>query len=1026
MVGLVVRASLQFRYLVVMVGAVLLAVGGHLLSRTPVDILPEFNPPIVEIQTEALGLSADEVENLVTINLEELFASTSWLQTIISKSVPSLSSILMVFEPGTDLMRARQMVQERMTLAYALPNVSKPPVMLQPLSSASRATIIGLTSEKMSLIDLSVLARWTFTPKLLAVPGVANVTIWGQRARQLQVQVDPQKLRAQGVTLSQVVNSAGNSLWISPLSFIEASTSGTGGWIDTPNQRLGIQHVQPITKPADLAKVAVEGTNLQLGEVAKVVEEHPPLIGDAVVRSGPGLLLVVEKFPQASTTEVVRGVDRALEELRQGMPGIEIDNTLFRATSFINSSVANLRTALVAGIVLLMVLLLVAFRSWRVAAIALVGIGLSLITALMVQHLYGAALNTMVLAGFAIALAPLIDDAITNVAALQRSRDRNETEPGRSPAAMSMVDAWVEIRRPALYATLIAILVIGPLFLLKGPSGAFFGPMAASFVLALIASAAMAVTFFPALGYIVLSRGSCGKIDWATRRYKAILSRVMEFPRFTYLAVAAFAIVTLGMISVASWALLPSFKERDVQISWEGAPGTSQPEMRRIILQVSRELSGLPGIRSVAGQIGRAITGDQVVGIESGQLWVGIDESADYDETVAAIRTAVQGFPGIHHAVESYLNHKVSHLLQEPARPIVVRIEGAERSVLQQQAERVAKVLLEFDGVTDIQIDSPVETPEVKIEVDLAAAGRSGLKPGDVRRAAATVFAGLEVGNLFEQQKVFDVVVQGSAESRRSLTDLRNLLIDTPDGGQVRLADVADVRIEPTPRVIEREGASRHVDITARAPGRRLHSMLEQIEAKLAKMQFPLEYHTELLDDYEKWQNANWRLAFTGVASAVLIFFLLQAFLQSWSLAFALMLAFAAALSGGLLLTMVTSGNLLLGSLAGLLAIVAVTARHALLLAGRYQALRRDDQVTSSATMLECAGQRMTPVVVSLLAITAAFFPVVIVGNRAGLEILQPMAIALLGGAVTASLVTLIALPVLYSFLLGPRVERLP
>jgi multidrug efflux pump subunit AcrB len=289
----IVKFSLDYRHLVMLLAAVILGFGGFTLSNAKIDVLPEFDAPMVEVQAEALGLSAAEVEDLVTINLEEILTAAPYLQSIHSKSVPGLSSVLLTFEPGTELMRARQMVQERLTMAWALPNVSKAPVKLQPRSAASRAMIIGLSSKDVSLIDVSVLARWTMTPKLLSVPGVANVAIWGQRARQLQVQVDTRHLQAKGVTLSQVIESTGDSLWVSPLSYLESSFLGTGGWIDTPNQRLGIQHVQPISKASDLAKVSVDDSSLTLGEIATVVEEHPPLIGDALVSDGPGIVLVV-------------------------------------------------------------------------------------------------------------------------------------------------------------------------------------------------------------------------------------------------------------------------------------------------------------------------------------------------------------------------------------------------------------------------------------------------------------------------------------------------------------------------------------------------------------------------------------------------------------------------------------------------------------------------------------------------------------------------------------------------------------
>ncbi|HLE30461.1 MAG TPA: efflux RND transporter permease subunit, partial [Anaerolineales bacterium] len=362
---------MNFRYLVVVLAAVLMVVGVSQIGAMPVDVLPELSPPYVEIQTEALGLSAEEVEQMITVPMEQdLLAGVAWADVIRSESVPGLSSVLVVFEPGTDLFRARQMVAERIAQsAVGLPHVSKPPTMIQPLSSASRFMIVGLSSKELSLIEMSVLARWTIAPRLMGVPGVAHVAIWGNRDRQLQVQVNPEDLRTQGVTLEQVVETTGNALWVSSLTFLEASSPGAGGFIDTPNQRLGVWHVLPIKSPEDLAQVPIKGTAWRLGDVASVVEDHQPLIGDALVNDNPNLLLVVEKLPGTNTLDVTRGVEEALAALRPGFSSIEFDATLFRPATFIEMAIANLTRTLVIGAVLAVLVLGAFLYGWRTALI---------------------------------------------------------------------------------------------------------------------------------------------------------------------------------------------------------------------------------------------------------------------------------------------------------------------------------------------------------------------------------------------------------------------------------------------------------------------------------------------------------------------------------------------------------------------------------------------------------------------------------------------------------------------------------
>ena len=436
----IVRSSLKSRGLVVAVAAVVLFLGITQLRDMPRDVLPEFVRPTVNVQTEALGLSAPEVEQLITVPLEQdLLNGVPFLDLIHSKSVPGMSSIELIFKKGTDLARARLVVNERLTQAVALPHVSLPPQMLQPLSSESRVMMIGLTSKSHSLIDMGVLARWTLRPRLMGVPGVANVAIWGQRERQLQVQVDPETLDERGVSLDQVISTTGNALWFSPLGRLEANTPGTGGFFDGPQQRLGIFHKSPITTQADLAKVAIEGTEsaaapaLTLGDVANVVEDHQPLIGDAVLSKGPGLMLVVEKLPEANVMEVTKGVDEALRAMGPGLAGIQVDSSLFRPANYIAKSTHNVAKALLIGLALLVLLLLALLFEWRTALIAAVTTLLSMALAVIVLHLGGATINAMVMAGLVLAVVVVVGDSIVDTENIRR-RLRLNAEAGDGSA----------------------------------------------------------------------------------------------------------------------------------------------------------------------------------------------------------------------------------------------------------------------------------------------------------------------------------------------------------------------------------------------------------------------------------------------------------------------------------------------------------------------------------------------------------------------------------------------------------------
>jgi CzcA family heavy metal efflux pump len=1028
----IVGSSLKFRTVVVAVAAATMVVGVIQLREMPVDTLPEFvqpAEPIVEVQSEAPGLSASEVESLVTINLEQLLNGLPRLETVHSRSVPGLSSIVLAFERGTDVMEARQLVQERIAVAATLPTVFGAPVMLQPLSATSRVMVVGLTSDTLSLIQMSVLARWTIRPRLMGVPGVANVATWGQRERQLQVRVDPGRLRARGVGLDRVVESTGDALWTSPLSFLKASVPGTGGWIDTPNQRLSVRHVLPISSAADLARVRVDGVPVRLGEVGAVVEGHPPLIGDALVGGRPGLLLVVEKFPGADTLAVTRGVEEALASLAPGLGGVEVDARVFRAASFVEVWLDDLTWLFGLGALLVVGLLGVLLFEWRAVLVALVAMSLSLLVAVLVVFLWGETLNVMVVAGLVVGLAVVIDDAVVGVEGVGRRLRRRGRQGGERSRGAVVLEATLAVRRPLLYATLVVLLTVVPLFFLGGLSGAFFGPLALSYGVAVAASFVVALTVTPALCLLL---GAGGRpvsplSGWLRRGYAVLLLRLVGRPGRVVVATGVAVGVALALVPfLGQSSLLPAFREPDLRVQWRAAPGTARAEMSRILARASGELRSLPGVRAVGAHVGRAVTGDQVVGINSGQLWVSLEPEADYEATVAAIRAIVAGYPGLAAAVQSYHREAVRQVLTGASDALVVRIYGPELGVLRRKAEQVRGALAGVEGLAAVRSELQVEEPHVEITVDLAAAGRHGLKPGDVRRAGAAYVAGITAGGLYEEQKVFDVVVWARPEARHSLHSLRRLWIDTPDGGRVRLAEVADVRITPTPTLINREADSRYVDVLATVQGRDLGAVTADVRERLAAVSFPLEYHPELLGEHRERRATLERMLALGIAAALGIFLLLQAAFGSWRLAALTFFSLPVALVGGIVAA-VAAGGISLGALIGFLAVFALAARTGISLIGHYQRLHEQGQPFGRPLVLRGAQDRLAPILFTALATAFALTPLALNGPTTGQEIAHPLALVTLGGLATTTLTTLLILPTLYlRFGSGPEPEAAP
>lgn len=1027
----IIGSSLKLRRVMVVVAAGLIFLGITQLAGTPVDSLPEFAPPTVEVQTEALGLSAIEVEQLITTPMEQdLLNGVAFLDVIRSESVPGLSSIELIFEPGTDIFDARQVVQERLSQAYALPNVSKPPQMLQPLSSTNRVMMIRLSSKDVSPIDMSVLTRWTIRPRLMGVPGVANVSVWGQRDLQLQVLVEPKRLQAKGVTLQQVIETTGNALWVSPLSFLEASTPGTGGFIDTPNQRLGIQHLQPIKTAEQLSQVVLDGTGgkLRLGDVAKVVEDHQPLIGDAVFADGTGLLLVVEKFPGVDTLKVTEDLESALASLGPGLAGIEIDSTIYRPATSIKRSLGNLSKAMLIGMALLVLILSLFLFDRRRVLIVAVTIPLSVTAAFLVLRATGTTFNAVTLAGLVMALVIVIDDSIAGAGQVaQRLRSDRERGDARS-AAEAVLQATLQVRGSMAYALVIVLLAVVPFALLDGVSGALLPPLVASFAVALLASMAIALTVTPALGLILFARAPERPESPLTQRlargYERALSRSVRTRRPAYIGLAVI-LAGLATVPFLKHSTLPTFKEGDFLIEVDAAPGTSLPEMSRISTRIETELRTIPGVRNVGAHVGRAVMGDQVVGVNAGELWISIDPKADYDAAVGSIREVIGGYPGLDMDVLTFSKEQVTEVLTGVDAPVQVRVYGTDLETLRAKAEEVRRALAAVDGVIDPTIEVDVQEPTLEVEVDLAAAERNGILPGDVRRAAAAFLSGIEVGSLFEEQKVFEVVVWGAPEIRQSLTSVRELQIDRPGGGRVRLGDVAEVRLRPTPNVIVHESVSRSIDVIADVRGRDLGAVTRDVERRIKEISFPLEYHAELLGDYADRQAAKSRLIGFAIAAAIGIFLVLQVSFGSWRLASVTFLALPIALSGGALAVLASGRVVSLGSLVGFFAVFGIAVRNVVMLMGRYRSLEYDGGAVGADLALRGARERVVPVVATALAAGVALLPTAVTGPIAGLEIVQPMAVVILGGLVTSTLSSLFVAPFLYVHF-GARSETDP
>jgi CzcA family heavy metal efflux pump len=1021
----IVGTSLRMRYVVAALAAGLIFFGVQQLVHAPVDVFPEFAPPKVEIQTLALGLSATEVESLVTVPLEQTLAGVPGLDVIRSKSVEQLSQIEMVFHEGEDLLTARQLVAERIAVASpTLPRWAAPPVIIAPQSATTRILKIGMTSDKYDLLDLSMTAYWKVRARLLRVPGVSNVLIWGERIKMPTVHVRPELLRKYDLTLEHVMTKTSDALDAGLLRFSDGGFIGTGGFVDTDTSRLNVRHSLPIITDEDLAQVPVgehDGKILRLSDVADVVIDTPPLMGDGVVNDRDGLLLVVQKVPWANTSDVTAGLEAAIEELRPALPGIELDATIFRPATFIEQAIDNLSKAMILG-ALLMILMLGAFL-WerRTALISITAIPLSLIAAGLVLYWRGVTINTMVLAGLVIALGDIVDDAIIDIENVVRRLREKRKQGMKISTGRVILDASLEVRSAIVYATLIEIVAIVPIFTLEGLSGSFFRPLAASYALALGASMVVALTVTPAMSLIFfrsersLRRRESPLVRPLQRGYEALLRRLIDRPRRSYVAVGVTAMLGVGVVPFLGQDLLPSFKERDFLMHWLGKPGVSHPEEVRTTKLVNGELLEIPGVRNAGSHIGQAVNSDEPYGIYFGENWVSVDTAADYDETLAKIQETVHAYPGIFRDVQTYLKERIREVLTGSSDAIVVRIFGPDLHLLQEKAEEIKGILGSIDGVVDPFVDTVEDIPLLEIEVDIEAAQRYGLKPGDVRRSTSTLIMGEEVGDIFRDGQTYDVNVWSTPATRETLTDVQNLLLDTPSGAYVRLKEVADIRIVPTPNDIHHEDLFRSIDVSANVSGRDLGSVVGELEDRMDAVQWPDEFHAETLGEFAERQAAQRRLLLFAVVAAVGVFLLLQASYGSWRLATISFLTLPIALVGGVLAVYLAGGILTLGSLVGFLTVLGIVARNGIMLISHYQHLERfEGEPFGPGLVIRGARERVVPIMMTVLTTGLVLIPLVLAGQIPGNEIEHPMAIVILGGLVTATLLNLFVVPVLY------------
>jgi CzcA family heavy metal efflux pump len=1020
----IVKLSLRFRWIVLFLAASVLALGFVQLPDTKVDVFPEFAPPEVEIQTIAVGNSSEEVEQLITVPIEDQLGGIEGLAELRSKSVAQLSSIRLIFERGADELKARQLVQERLSqITPSLPTWASPPFMMPALSATSRILKIGLTSDTISPTELSEIAYWKIRARLLRVPGVAQAAIYGERIPQRHIQLDPKKLAEHDVTLRQVMDAGADAVEAGLMQYTDGAVVGTGGFIEEGGQRLNIRHVQPIVNPEQIGKIPVverDGKVIRMADLGQVVIDPGPLIGDGVVDDGFGLLLIVQKYRGANTVEVTRGVEEAMREMQPGLPGITVDTTIFRPTTFIEQSLDNLRVAMLLGIALVALIIIAFLFEWRTAFISLIAIPLSLVAALLILDAGGATVNVMVLAGLVVAVGVVVDDAIIDVENVVR-RLRQARAEGSTASTFSIVlNASVEVRSAITYATVINVIAVVPVLFLSGLSGSFFRPLVLSYALAVLVSMVVALTVTPALCLLLLSRGKLASKESPVMRvlkraYGAILVPLIRKPLPAMALTLALLVGGVLAVPTLGSQLLPNFKERDFLMHWLTEPSTSVTEETRVSILACKDLKEIEGVRNCGSHIGQAYLADEVYGVYFGENWISVSPEVDYDETLDKVHRVVESYPGLYRDVQTYLRERIKEVLTGSSESIVVRIYGPDLAELQKQAKTIEQRIGDITGIEDAHASLQTDMPHIQVETDLAKARAVGLTPGEIRRQTSALIASEEVSDIFSRGRAYDVHVTVIPSARDSVTDVENMQLDTPSGRKVMLKDVATVQMGPTPNAVERTKQSRRIDVGANVAGRPLNEVVDEVERRMEGVAFPLGYHAEVIGESTELDAAEDTLLAFGIAAAVATLLLLHVAFGAFRPALLTFVLLPMALVGGAIAVWMSGRVLSLGSLVGFLAVFGIAARNGILMISHFERLERQEGVKfGPGLVIQGAKERLAPIMMTALATGLALVPLVVAGSIPGHEIEHPMALVIVGGLVTATLVNLFVLPSLY------------
>lgn len=1015
MLRLLVDFSLRFRGVVMALACAIVGYGVYATWHAKYDIYPEFTPPMVVIQTEAPGLSPEEVEALVTRPVESAVNGVAGLESIRSQSAQGLSVITIVFQERTDIFRARQMVSERLAEAE-MPLGVRPPTMAPLTSAASTILMLGLTSREVTGMDLRTFADWVMRPRLLGVPGVAKVVVFGGEVRQLQVQVMPDRMEAYSLAIGDV---------------LAAARSATGvrgaGFIESPAQRIVLQTQGQSLTPGDVGEVAVAhagGATVRIKDVARVVNAPEPKIGDAAIHGTPGVILVISSQFGANTVEVTGALEKALDELKPVIAAerITLHPRLFRPASFVETAIRNIGHSLLLGGVLVAGVLFLFLFNVRAAFISITAIPLSLLIAVGGLDRLGISLNTLTLGGLAMAIGEVVDDAIIDVENIFRRLRENARLPEPRTVYRVILDASLEVRSAVVYATFVVALVFLPVLTMSGIQGRLFAPLAIAYILAILASLAVALTLTPALSYALLPRAMLlAQEPGFVRAIKSVYHRVLEAVMRRPNPVIGLALALCAGAAVAvpffGGAFLPQLREGHFIVHMSTVPGTSLEESMRLGRNVTAELLKNPHVENVAQQIGRAEKADDTWNTNYSEFQVHLKpvpgEKAEDAEN--SVRTSLTRFPGASFAIHEFLAERIEETISGVNAEVVVKIFGDDLDVIDAKARELTRVLSGVRGAADVQVESPPGAPRIMVRLRPDRLRQFGFRPLDVLEGVQTAYEGTVVAQTYEASRVFEVAVILEDSVRRNPEALGALMLRNPDGPRLPLRELADIYEDSGRYMILHDGTRRRQAVTCNVRGRDLAGFIDEAKRQVrSKVNFPAGSYAIFTGTAQAREQAQRELLIYSAVAAVGILLLLSMVFRGGRNLALVLANMPFALVGGVAAVFLTGGWLTIGSLVGFITLFGITTRNSIMMISHYEHLVEHEGMTwGLVAALRGSSERLVPVLMTALVTALGLLPLALGSGEPGREIEGPMAIVILGGLATSTLLNLLVLPAL-------------